>query len=302
MGFVKKVLGKVADTMGVGSYDFNPDITNLSPEEQQRSSRDYQAQLAFAKNLRSQAGGYNPLIKTLSKTAQGKGPSLITGQLMQATNRNIAQQMAAAASQRGINPALAARMATQNIADINQEAAFQANQARLAEIQAAREAELAARQAQSGATQAGGQLATSTRGQSYQEMEGGRQSRLDQERMRAGAFEGAQKRKGEFVSNIGQGLGILSDKTLKKDIKMSDKQIKSFLDGLENYSYKYKGNKETNYGVMAQDLEKSDAGDKMVDETPEGKMINFAKGLSTMLSAQAHLNKRLKKLEKKRAS
>jgi len=290
MGFVKKAVSGVTKMVGAGgAYNFDPNAANLTPEQQQRLAQDYAMQ-------KQSVSGFNPLISSLSRTAQGKGPSLITRQLRDATNRNIKQQMGIAASGRGVNPALALRTASQNIGDINQEAAFQASQARLAEIQAAREAEMAARSTQ-------GQLLSGMRGQSYQEAEGGRGSRMDLEKMRGGAYEGSQKRRGEFVSNMGQGMaavGIMSDKNVKKDIKMSDKEIQSFLDGMKNYSFKYKGDKETNYGVMAQDLEKSDAGENMVEETPEGKMINFAKGLSTMLAGQAQLNKRLKKLEGKK--
>lgn len=50
---------------------------------------------------------------------------------------------------------------------------------------------------------------------------------------------------------------------------------------------------------MAQELEKSAVGDSMVEDTPDGKMVNYGKGFGAVLAAQAHLNERLNKLEKK---
>ena len=49
--------------------------------------------------------------------------------------------------------------------------------------------------------------------------------------------------------------------------------------------------------MMAQDLEKSKAGDKMVEEVEGVKTI--PKGFGEVLAAMANLNERLSKLEKK---
>lgn len=76
---------------------------------------------------------------------------------------------------------------------------------------------------------------------------------------------------------------------------------KSFLDALQAYSYKYKDPKHgqgQQLSVMAQDLEKAGpVGRSMVQQTPEGKMVNYAKGFAGILAAQAHLNERLKDIE-----
>ena len=67
-----------------------------------------------------------------------------------------------------------------------------------------------------------------------------------------------------------------------------------------NYDYKYldsmhiPGNQTS---VMAQDLEKSEIGDRMVQDTKQGKVIDYGKSLPAMMAALAMLNKRLNKIE-----
>ena len=46
---------------------------------------------------------------------------------------------------------------------------------------------------------------------------------------------------------------------------------------------------------MAQDLEKTQLGKQMVENTPEGKQVNFGKGLGLVMASQARLNERLNK-------
>lgn len=70
------------------------------------------------------------LADTLEKSLRGEGPSLAGIQLQQATDRNIAQQMAVARSGGG---ALAARNAAANIAQIDQQAAAESARVRFAE-------------------------------------------------------------------------------------------------------------------------------------------------------------------------
>lgn len=66
------------------------------------------------------------LAQQLQLQAAGQGPNPALQELNQATNRNIQQGAGMIASQKGINPALAARMASQNTAMANQQAAGQA--------------------------------------------------------------------------------------------------------------------------------------------------------------------------------
>lgn len=98
----------------------------------------------------------------------------------------------------------------------------------------------------------------------------------------------------------GIGAAIASDERLKKDVKDAGESIDKMLDGLKAKSGKYKderhGKGEWNW-VMAQDLEKSEAGKRLVNDTPDGKMLDVGKVISTSLAAAARLNERVRKLE-----
>jgi len=82
------------------------------------------------------------------------------------------------------------------------------------------------------------------------------------------------------------------------------KDIKDFLNKIEARSYVYKNPEMKGaapgkrYGVMAQDLEKSEVGKSLVKDTEQGKVVDTVQGFGAVLAAQAELNNRLKKLEK----
>jgi hypothetical protein len=48
---------------------------------------------------------------------------------------------------------------------------------------------------------------------------------------------------------------------------------------------------------MAQDLEKSKMGKKMVSDSPEGKMVDLKKAVPATMAAVSEIMKRIKKLE-----
>lgn len=110
-------------------------------------------------------------------------------------------------------------------------------------------------------------------------------------------------------NKMGQGMGqaaaaaavALSDGNAKTDKSGGNGKVNEFLNALQAYTYKYKEPEKfgqgQQLGVMAQDLEKSDIGKSMVMDTPEGKMVDYAKGAGAMLASQAMLNERLQKLE-----
>lgn len=98
-----------------------------------------------------------------------------------------------------------------------------------------------------------------------------------------------------------QSRAAISDINEKKDIK------KDFLDKLQAYTYEYKNPDKPGarpgkqVSVMAQDLEKTAIGKEMVGQMEDGtKFVDYAKGYGAILAAQAHLNKRLDELEKKK--
>jgi len=229
MGFVKKIAkplakavtgnigGAIGDVVGglgkgVGAarqesfdpYQFNEEAFRLNEQDAGRST-------GFIDQLEGQVGGYDPLVNRLAAQARGEGESMAALQLQEATDRNLAQQVGTAAGNRTINPALAAKMAAENMGAINQQAAGQAGQLRLQEMLQAQNQEMAARQAQSSATGIGGNMA-------MQFGENNRGAAMDLERMRGqqvlgGAnvdtsrFNANEQRIGNFASNLGAGLG-----------------------------------------------------------------------------------------------
>lgn len=258
------------------------------------------------------------LITQLQGQAAGTAPSLAEAQLKSATNRNLSQQLAAAASQRGGGPSQARQLARQQ-GQAGRELAESAAQARLQE------------QAQAQ------QLLASTSGQEQQLADSLTQryiqmgydfdtaSKKSQQELimflksgRAAAQQanasGGNAMTGSLIGGAATvGASYLSDKTKKKNVKSAKKEIDSFLDALSAREYEYKEpgdivDKHLNVsapegrqvGIMAQDLEKSKAGKQMVDETPYGKVVNPVKGFGAVLAAQSEIHKRVKKLEKRR--
>ena len=98
-------------------------------------------------------------------------------------------------------------------------------------------------------------------------------------------------------------IAAFSDKTLKKNIRsakdkdlMNPKQIDGFLIAFTQNNTTTKSKKHgkgKQVGIMAQDVEKTQLGKQMVEDTPEGKQINAAKGLGLVMASQARLNERL---------
>jgi hypothetical protein len=92
-----------------------------------------------------------------------------------------------------------------------------------------------------------------------------------------------------------------SDENAKTDIKPGEKKLAEFLESLDAHDYVYKEPKRDGEGrhvsVMAQELEKSELGKKMVFEDEHGKLVDYSKGLPAMLAAIASMHKRVKTLE-----
>ena len=102
------------------------------------------------------------------------------------------------------------------------------------------------------------------------------------------------------VNGIGSQTTTNSDKRVKENVKSGKEATYEMLDGLVSALWNYKNKKMGDgkqLGVMAQDLEKSQLGDQMVEESKDGKKINFAKGFAAILAANADLHRRLKAVE-----
>jgi len=93
---------------------------------------------------------------------------------------------------------------------------------------------------------------------------------------------------------------LISDETKKENVSKEDGEISELYKHIrpETYSYKDEENGEGKHlSPMAQDLEKSEIGKSMVEDTPHGKVVNMGKGFGAMMSMQKALDTRLKKLE-----
>jgi len=92
-----------------------------------------------------------------------------------------------------------------------------------------------------------------------------------------------------------------SDVNMKQDIEGGDESIENMMDNLDAYDFDYRpetGIEGRHNGVMAQDLERSELGGSFVEDTDEGKMVDYAEAAPTMMAGLANTNKRLRKLEK----
>lgn len=96
---------------------------------------------------------------------------------------------------------------------------------------------------------------------------------------------------------------FLSDEDTKKDIKKGSK-VEAFLDAIDPVSFEYKDSDGQmgrtpgeHLGVIAQQVEKAPGGASMIVETPEGKGIDLASAVGTLLAAAAQNHNRLEDLE-----
>lgn len=301
-GGVSGLAGSIADKatglLGIGQpVDSGLTMSNFNIQPQaQKYEGIYDQQRADAQ-ARSTAANSPALIAQLSKQAMGQGPSLAEAQLRSATNRNLSQQLAAAASMRGRNPAAAQRQILNAQGDAGRQLAEQSSVARLQEQNQAAQ-QLAQQQQmadnlQQNAAQQGFQtaIAPATMAQNY-------------DLARAGIkAQNNQADKQLLGGVIGAGATLLSDENQKTAVRSGASKASNFLDTLSAKEFNYKpsagqapGKK---VGVMAQDLEKSAVGKQMVKDTPTGKAIDVAQGLGAVLAATAEMNQRLKKLEGK---
>jgi hypothetical protein len=100
---------------------------------------------------------------------------------------------------------------------------------------------------------------------------------------------------GTAISGLAS-AGVFSDENLKENVE--EFSPSDFLDNLTSYKYNYKNPKNgegKQVGVMAQDLEK--AAPQMVQDTPEGKVVDYEKAGGPLFASMADLHKRLKKVE-----
>lgn len=196
-----------------------------------------------------------------------------------------------------------ARVAAANDA-INQFNTANRNQFGLANTQAANDAQKFNLQKQFEVNKAN----TDIRNQQAIGNAGARQQVAQNQLNKAGGVSGAQQavtatdvargqtNVGLFGTGLQAGAAAASDKNLKTDIEGFD--AAAFLDSLTPSKYRYKDPKfgeGKQVGVMAQEIEPHVP--QMVEETPEGKMLNYNKAGGPIFASLADLHDRLKRLE-----
>lgn len=234
-----------------------------------------QQQQAFTNALQTQAAGGGPSVATamLNNNAQ--------------TISNNASAMAAGA--RGVNPGLALKNATQAGTDATQQAASQGVAARMQE-------QLNAQQ------QLGGQLNTM--------MGQGLQAQQQKDIVNSGVAGGNADRSSKTAGGLVNGLFgavAMSDERAKTNVKDGTGDAQAMLDSISAKTYEYKDPSQPGAGdgqhtsPMAQDLEKTPMGASMVQDTPDGKVVDYGKGFGALMAGMAALNKRFDALEGKKS-
>lgn len=135
---------------------------------------------------------------------------------------------------------------------------------------------------------------------------------LGQAELAAGQQKGVSQNQGNrqliggYLGAGGQVAGaaaMASDERLKTDVSDARGDIDAMLEGLKPVAWNYKDERHGQgrwTGIMAQDMERSAAGARIVSDTPEGKMLDVRKAVSASLAASARLHERLRALEKGR--
>lgn len=265
------------DTKGTSSFLPEVKLTNKPP----------QVDAGVPKNI---SEAETQMIQRQAAIASGQAPSYSELMYKQGLEDMQKQQASAVASARGVsNTGLLQRNAMQ----LGQQSG----------LDVMREGSANKIQEQRAADQLIAQQAAAARGVSVQANIANQQSQMMQRGQTLG-----------LLGNLGAAGALMyagSDENMKEEIKPSkgdaNKLIESFMDAMKSYNYKYKEEAQGAAGkknpegevtsVMAQDLEKSELGKKMVQDTPNGKIVDYAQGMAPLFAAIAELNQRTKKLE-----
>lgn len=227
----------------------------------------------------------------------------------------MAAQQAGARMARGGNAALAYRNAANQSAALGSTAAGAGQQAALTDQQNAQgmlsNLNAQGRSADFSGANANAGYQAQTQGQNAQNYLGLMQglSGMDANQLAAAnatTLNANQKQSnllGGLLNQGGQIAGVIaSDERLKTEITDARSEVDQMLDRLLPKAYVYKDSKHgvgRRAGIMAQDLERSEAGKRIVLDTPAGKMLDVSKALSAALASSARLNERVRQLEAK---
>lgn len=324
MGFVDNTVKAIGGALsGQGPSSLDPNNVNAAaftdPNreanknilEMQRQAQLAQGNTGAANDAQSRTAQMG-LINSLQAQASGQAPSIAELQLMKSNDQSRQALASQAASMPGGQAGLAQRNLLRTQAATNQQTNQDAAILRAQEQQSAN-TQLAGALNQTRTLDQASQQQANTLALQYMQLG----LSLDQaqflanqelEKVKTGQATAqaqiGQQQQGAIIG-AGGSLGaaaLLSDKTQKKDIKDSEKDVSKFLKALSSKSYDYKDGKMAGaaegrrYGIIAQDLEKTPMGKSLVIDGPNGKMIDSIQTIGALLSSVSSLNKRLEKV------
>jgi hypothetical protein len=315
---------------GAGFEAKAADITNATnpqqlAQSQQQTQQGLGQQQAFLQALQGQngIGNQSSVFNQLQNVASGQGPNPAQTALANATGQNVQQQAALMGSQRGTgaNAGMLARQAASQGANTQQQAAgqaanMQANQSLGALNQMGGIAGQQVNQ-QAGALQNYNQFAQNNQAAQMNAQNAFNQNNVSMQsnmnNANANIAAGNQKAQGDLLGGVMSGVGnavsavAMSDERAKKNVSNGGAQVQQFLDNTGAHQYEYKDPSQpgaspgTHISPMAQELEKSQLGRPLVQNTPNGKMVDYAKAAPVMMAALAQINERLNAMEGKKS-
>lgn len=260
------------------------------------------------------------MYQMLAAAAAGKVPSAAALQQQQGLDAILRSQMAARASQRGSGAVGASnRLAGESASAAQLGIAGQAAELRAQEQAAARGQLLGAATTNLQSQQMYDELMLKYTAMGYSMDEADRAAKMQMAGLQAQLAEAAAGRgtmSPDSVAQLGAAgasaagtiiAAAASDRAAKKRIKHADEKVEKLLDAIHPYEYEYKDPKTPttapgkHLGIMAQDLELSDAGKTMVIDTGKkgGKMVDLKRAIMAALAGAANLNRRLRAVEGK---
>lgn len=114
----------------------------------------------------------------------------------------------------------------------------------------------------------------------------------------------APKREPSLGERLALGTST-SDERAKTEIETGEASLGELLSGVGAWDYAYKDPDKPLRGhgrfvsPMAQEIEKTAIGKSMVKDTPDGKVVDYGKGLGAMLSGMGWIHKRVEEIEEK---
>lgn len=245
------------------------------------------------------------LAQALLAQSQGQGPNPAMAMLNQQTGQNIAGQGALMAGQRGAsaNPGMLARQIAMQGSGIQQNAVGQAAALQAQQQLSAQQALMQQQNAMnSGALQGEGNQLGAMASQNATGVTG----QLGAQGINANVAAGNQTGRNQMMGGLLQGgamAGMMAMSDARQKTGAGPADMDGFLDSLSPQTYQYKNPDMAGaapgqrYGVMAQDVEKSAPGNTIVQDTPQGKMMDPVQGLGVALAALGALNKRVRAME-----